>query len=579
MLIKSIFQNCEKAILISSIALFPMITSCDDEYDLSDINSDITVGGDIKIPIGETEELTLSRIIDLTDQLYVDKSGAYALTTNGNINFDIAKVPAITIKDFATEPNEVPIKVNFGARTVMLPELKIETDIETILHMDAEQDIPEEVESVFRIDSDPITAYVVVKLIANDMSVLDKFTSASLKDFTLYFPPEVIFGEGLDELDYETNIFRTKKDYTFDKNGELRVPFPIVGLHKLPEIINGKMNIVEDLDCKGHLSAVAENVSNLDFEGFKMTVQFDVPVFDVTDVTGIVNTNIDMDSEIVDFGDLPDVVTDPETKININTLSLCLSLDNPVGVPFNASLKLTALDAAKNAINEQVTVDVNIDKAEGFGQSKTTNLFLTNSATLDAPAGYKKVLVDNLNKLVSQVPEYVEIDPVITVDKSQSHTVRLGQNYTTIVNYDMQMPFEFGEGSHIVYRESVDNLQDDIKDVADKVTSMELYATVESTLPFQAKISVVPYDYNGTDMSDRISYTPYVLIAPGSESAPTQDVEMKFSEKVKGSLEDLDRIEFIVEGDTKAAVSVLKPTQYIKLKMTARIPDGITITD
>ena len=80
-------------------------------------------------------------------------------------------------------------------------------------------------------------------------------------------------------------------------------------------------------------------------------------------------------------------------------------------------------------------------------------------------------------------------------------------------------------------------------------------------------------------MSDRISYTPYVLIAPGSESAPTQDVEMKFSEKVKGSLEDLDRIEFIVEGDTKAAVSVLKPTQYIKLKMTARIPDGITITD
>ena len=136
MLIKSIFQNCEKAILISSIALFPMITSCDDEYDLSDINSDITVGGDIKIPIGETEELTLSRIIDLTDQLYVDKSGAYALTTNGNINFDIAKVPAITIKDFATEPNEVPIEVNFGARTVMLPELKIETDIETILHLD-----------------------------------------------------------------------------------------------------------------------------------------------------------------------------------------------------------------------------------------------------------------------------------------------------------------------------------------------------------------------------------------------------------------------------------------------------------
>ena len=222
---------------------------------------------------------------------------------------------------------------------------------------------------------------------------------------------------------------------------------------------------------------------------------------------------------------------------------------------------------------------MNIDKAEGFAQSKVTNLFVTNSKTLEAPAGYKKVYVENLSKIISQVPEYVKIDPVVTVDKTQTHTLRLGTDYATVVNYDMQMPFEFGEGSHIVYKESIDNLQSDIEDFSDKVTQMEVFANVESTLPFQVKLAVVPYDFSGKDMSNRIEYTPYVVIAPGSESAPTQDVEMKFSEKVKGSLEDLDRIEFIVEGDTKAAVSVLKPTQYIKLKMTARIPDGITITD
>ena len=578
MFIKSILQNCEKAILLSSIALFPMITSCDDEYDLSDINSDITVGGDIKIPIGETEELTLSRIIDLTDQLYVDESGNYALSTDGSIKFDIAKVKSINVKDLATTPNVIDLKVYLEGSTIV-PEYLIDSDVETVLKMDAIQEIPEEVERVDVIDTKPVTAYIVVKLLADDMSVISKIKDACLKDFTLYFPKEVIFADGIDELDYESNVFTTKKVYNFDKNGEIRVPLDIVGLHNLPEIVNGQMHIIENLDCQGHISAKAMNVCGDDFEGFRMTVQFDVPVFEVTDVTGIVNTDINMDSETVEFGDLPDVVTDPETRININTLSLCLSLDNPIGVPFNATLNLTSLDAQKREINEKVSFDVNIDKAEGFAQSKVTNLFVTNSKTLEAPAGYKKVYVENLSKIVSQVPEYVKIDPVVTVDKTQTHTLRLGTDYATVVDYDMQMPFEFGEGSHIVYKESIDNLQSDIEDFSDKVTQMEVFANVESTLPFQVKLAVVPYDFSGNDMSNRIEYTPYVVIAPGSESAPTQDVEIKFSEKVKGSLADLDKIEFVVEGDTKAAVSVLKPTQYIKLKMTARIPEGITITE
>ena len=578
MFIKSILQNCEKAILLSSIALFPMITSCDDEYDLSDINSDITVGGDIKIPIGETEELTLSRIIDLTDQLYVDESGNYALSTDGSIKFDIAKVKSINVKDLATTPNVIDLKVYLEGSTIV-PEYLIDSDVETVLKMDAIQEIPEEVERVDVIDTKPVTAYIVVKLLADDMSVISKIKDACLKDFTLYFPKEVIFADGIDELDYESNVFTTKKVYNFDKNGEIRVPLDIVGLHNLPEIVNGQMHIIENLDCQGHISAKAMNVCGDDFEGFRMTVQFDVPVFEVTDVTGIVNTDINMDSETVEFGDLPDVVTDPETRININTLSLCLSLDNPIGVPFNATLNLTSLDAQKREINEKVSFDVNIDKAEGFAQSKVTNLFVTNSKTLEAPAGYKKVYVENLSKIISQVPEYVKIDPVVTVDKTQTHTLRLGTDYATVVDYDMQMPFEFGEGSHIVYKESIDNLQSDIEDFSDKVTQMEVFANVESTLPFQVKLAVVPYDFSGNDMSNRIEYTPYVVIAPGSESAPTQDVEIKFSEKVKGSLADLDKIEFVVEGDTKAAVSVLKPTQYIKLKMTARIPEGITITE
>lgn len=578
MYLKSTLRRTLKSAFIYIVGITPFLVSCDNEFDLSDINTDITVGGNIKIPIGETEKLTLSRIIDETDQLYVDENGAYALTSDGNVQASIAKIDEIHIKDFATDANVVYINPPVSGSSV-IPQLHFESNIETVLRLDAVQEIPAEVERVDELSVTKVNARVIVKLLTDDMLLKSKLKSLAMKNFTMQFPKEVIFADGIEGLDYSTNIYSIASTRYFDENCEMAETFPVVGLRNLPEIVNGKMQVVESIDCTGAIAGDAVNVSGDDFTGLRIEVKFDIPEFDVSDMKGIVNTKFDVSPKTIEFGDLPDVVTDEDTKININTLSFCVTVDNPVGVPFDAELYLKALDANKKQINESVTVNAKIDKAEGFNSSKKTNLFITNSESLVAPAGYVKVIAPNLNKLVGQVPDFVEISANVVSDKTQTHTISLGKSYSTVIDYNLQMPFDFGEGSHIVYRESIDNLHSDIDDFADKVTSMEVYATVESTLPFEVKLSITPIDINGKDMSDRIEYTPFVLISPGDESAPTQDVEMSFAEKVTGAFNDLDKVEFTVEGNTKAAVSVLKPTQYIKLKMTAHIPDGITITD
>ncbi len=578
MCLKSLFNCPASQTILLSVLFLPMMTSCDNDFDLSNINTDITVGGDLKIPIGETEKLTLSRIIDETDQLYVDETGAYALTTNGSTELNVVKVEEIHIKNFATEPNVVNLHVPLTGSTIV-PHLHFDSDVATTLSLDSEQDIPEEVKRIDRLDVSKINARVIVKLLANDMNLMSKLNNVSLKSFTIHFPKEVIFADGIEGLNYDTNVFTTVQPYVFDDNYEMTETFPVVGLVGFPEINDCKIRVVENIDCEGVISADAVNVCGDDFEGFRMTVQFDIPEFDVVKMTGIVDPNINVTPKIIELGELPDIVTDSETRINLNTLSLKVSLENPVGVPFNAVLNLTALDKQQVVINDPVAVNVFIEKAVGFDSSKRADLFITNSETLIAPAGYVKVLVNDLNKLIGKIPEYIKITPDVTVDKTQSHTLTLGRDYSTTVDYALQMPFDFGENSHIVYRESIDDLNADIEDYADKVKSMEIFATAESTLPFEVKLSLTPVDVNGKDMSDRIEYTPYVLLKPGDETAPTQNVEMKFSEKSIGAFQKLDRIDFTVEGNTIAAVSVLKPTQYIKLKMTAHIPDGITITD
>ena len=90
--------------------------SCDSDFDLSNINTDITVGGSIAAPIGATDTLTLSRLIDLTDNLKVDENGAYALTSNGSTVLDIDRIDHVQIKDLSTTPGVFQLFCAFNSR-------------------------------------------------------------------------------------------------------------------------------------------------------------------------------------------------------------------------------------------------------------------------------------------------------------------------------------------------------------------------------------------------------------------------------------------------------------------------------
>ena len=289
MYLKSTLRRSLKSAFVCIVSITPLLVSCDNEFDLSDINTDITVGGNIKIPIGETEQLTLSRIIDETDQFYVDKNGAYALTSDGNVQANIAKIEEIHIKDFATDANVVYIVPPISGSTV-IPQLHFESDIETVLRLDAVQDIPAEVKRLDKLSVTQVNARVIVKLLTDDMLLKTKLKSLAMKSFTMQFPKEVIFADGIEGLDYSTNIFTLTSTRNFDENCEMTETFPVVGLRNLPEIVNGEMRVVESIDCMGAIAADAVNVSGDDFDGLRMEVMFDIPEFDVADMTGIGDT-------------------------------------------------------------------------------------------------------------------------------------------------------------------------------------------------------------------------------------------------------------------------------------------------
>ena len=80
-------------------------------------------------------------------------------------------------------------------------------------------------------------------------------------------------------------------------------------------------------------------------------------------------------------------------------------------------------------------------------------------------------------------------------------------------------------------------------------------------------------------MSEKLDFTRCLTVAAGSESAPSQVNEFEIREIEDGALKLLDCLQVDVKGNTGSAVSVLKPSQYLMIKMKAQLPKGVTIKE
>ena len=143
----------------------------------------------------------------------------------------------------------------------------------------------------------------------------------------------------------------------------------------------------------------------------------------------------------------------------------------------------------------------------------------------------------------------------------------------------MKLPFDFGENSRIVYTDTIDNLRSDLEDIAGRVNELQVSAEIINAVPLALKASITPYDFEGNDMSDLVEYTRQIELEPAGENAAAQPKEIIIKEKVKGVLKNLERIDLKIDGETRGATSVLKPSQFVLVKLSARIPQGININD
>lgn len=562
------------------LGLLSSFASCiDADYDFKkDIDLEVTVGGNLSLPIGQTDTIRLSRMIEEGDVLHVI-DGRYVISKSDNITEDIDAIDPVIIDDFS--PKFEPYTRDFQATTTELPqipglempdiEIAFEANINTAENFNVDTELPTEVKHVRSVritDNNGDDLHVELSIDISGMP--DFLPRIYLSGAELALPELIDFDiEPNGELVREgSSIFISKTIELTNGTGHISVPLTIYGFSN-PTVENGHLLITDEIALKGLVYADKQSIGLEDLTNTTVSVQpnlnLSTPQIRIKGVSGTVVPNVDINTS-VSLSDLPDFLKEEGTSLEIKDLALNLSVQNPIDAPISASFEISPLDENGQVVNGNV-VSLALKVAGG---ERTTFQIDRNSPLITS---------GSLTSLLSTIPDQLDIKVTEVKIESETNdqTIELGKgDYNLNIDYDINVPLEF-DNLRIFYTDSIDNLRSDLADVSDKIKHLELDVVVDNAIPLGLVLSVKPLDQNGDPITGlTLPEGVEINAAPNSDNAiQSTHVTLNIEEVRENALQELDKLEFKVEGSNQDNHDVtLRPDQFIVVHLSARLPEG-----
>ena len=577
-------MNFTKFIVSGLTGLILTFSSCiDADYDLGkDIDLEVSIGGNLSLPIGQTDTIRLSRMIEEGDVLHVI-DGKYVITKSDNIAEDIEAIDEVIIDDFS--PNFDPYIRDFKASTTELPqipgldmpdiEVAFEANIDTEENFNVNTELPAEVKNVKSIKITDNNGQTLQTELSIEISGMPSFLhDIYLAGVKLNLPEVIDFG--IDESQGDlvksgSSIFISKTIELNQGSGVVSIPVTVYGFSD-PTVKNDTLILTDAISLEGKVYAdkVAIGTEDLTDTQVKVQPRLDLatPQIRIKEVAGTIVPNVDINTS-VSLSDLPDFLKEEGTSLEVKDLSLNLSVQNPIGAPISTRFQITPLDENGQVVNGNV---VSLALKIAGGQKST---FHINRNSPEIESG-------SLTSLLNTIPDQIDIKVTEVKIESETNdqTISLGKgDYNLDVDYDINVPLEFDNLS-IFYNDTIDNIHSDLSDISDKVKHIELNMQVDNAIPLELSLSIKPYDRNGNPLTG-LTLPDQIIIeaAPNSDgneqSIQSTQVNLTIKEDRANALQELDKLAIQIGGSNQDNHDVtLRPDQFVVVHLSARLPDG-----
>lgn len=536
----------------------------------------INVGGEnLSFPVGNTEKVTLDKIIEIEegDDLQTDNTGAYHLLKSGEIDDVTTDVKPVTVQATNTEidPIEVANKSDFDAAG----SLEITTNRSQKKNIETQaENVDEAVKEIYELTPDrtpidinltkggeidlaqlnakvTITFSPVLKVEEADENnqVTFNITDEDLKDgiytYTVHLT-RIAFGDG-----QKGNGFVIGTDRRVDINEEVKV----------------------DVDANIKVNEVLANSS------LTLTPTIHIGEMEVTEVTGIIEPTLDESTSTVELTNLPDFLENDDTKLDIANPIFTFHATNPL----NTAVEIIGiLSGNKNGqpINGS-EVKIGGEDTDPIILQPGDNTITLSRLGNGGPEGAVNIQVSDINNLIQTIPDVVNVTIQPAVSCTDYFSVELNKTYTVDCSYDIDIPLAFGSNLNIVYEETIDDLGSDLEDV--DFSKAILSASIDNTIPLALELpdeNVEILDEYGQKIEGiKVTVEGGIKAGNGTEEAVNSQLNIQLETTEKGTLNKLDAIKLkIVAASGETTGVQLYETQWLQLKdIKLKVPKGVTI--
>ena len=450
--------------LLSGMAMLSaavLVTSClNEDYDLTkDIDTNISIDGDISAPLGNSEFILVDDFLNLgndaADVLKADASGNYYVSVSGRGASSDVELPFLSFSDELVtdggyiariKKSELPLpSIGTVPATPYTKHFNVSSTPMTV-----NEDVPHEIRAVKDAE-----VYGVVKI-----SLMVTTGKATLSDLIIDFPEYLEFADVKDaglNFNPDGNLLTIKSPQisTVAKNYYLNV----VGIDfdKIPSgqgflpsqhkiVLNDEIKL-RAFDVNAVLSDLGTTVEAIPNE---IVADIDISISSLIVKTALVKVDpyIVIDPFISNVGKLPDFLSGDDVVLDLYNPVLKLNIDNRTPLKLNLNADIMSYKGADHRTAH--VGNANGGEAIALTPSGMNRLYISRTGE-GVPTGFSSVVVPDFSSLISIVPDRIGVENIDVEAADEFVTLTSGGRYNVVYDFELAAALAFGKDVKIVY--------------------------------------------------------------------------------------------------------------------------------
>ena len=302
-----------------------------------------------------------------------------------------------------------------------------------------------------------------------------------------------------------------------------------------------KVDVTADIN-----SSAAANV-----DGKRIRSTLDMGDIVINNARGVFAPEITLnDLGTVDVTGVPDFLDDNEVYIDLYNPIIKLSVSNDMAV--NGIIDGTVTSYKDGDVIKSIELkNIPINGSTVSGQPRMTNVYICrHPEALNLGEGDVSMQVDDLSELIKKVPDQITFTASARADQSTESYFEFGKKYEVKPAYSFEAPITFAENAKIVYKDTLDGWNDDIKDFdLSEGAKIEFNTTIENRVPAYLNLEVKAIDANGNEMSNdeiKVEVSTEVLASAKEGQSAETPLAVVVTEGTQGAFKRLDGLTFRV---------------------------------